>query len=92
MPIFTFPDDAAWNEQTRCVEFSVELGEYHGQVSVPRGIFQSLLPIGPTPEACVEAFHLSRARFERAAERKIARRELSADGNIDLTLKDLKEE
>ncbi|HVJ55122.1 MAG TPA: DUF1488 family protein [Aliidongia sp.] len=91
MPIFSFPDDAVWNDELRAVEFSVELGDYRGRVRVARAVFQALLSTGPTPELCVEAFHLDRARFERAAERKIALRQLSADGNLDLTLKDLKE-
>ncbi len=91
MPIFSFPDDAAWNEERRAVEFGVELGEYRGRVMVGRAVFQSLLPIGPSPEACIEAFHLDRLRFERAAERKIASRALDPDGNLTLTLKDLKE-
>jgi hypothetical protein len=91
MPIFSFPDDASWNEELRAVEFGVELGEYRGRVMIGRAVFQSLLSIGPTPEACIEAFHLDRLRFERAVERKIARRALDPDGNLSLTLKDLKE-
>jgi hypothetical protein len=89
VPIFAFPDDAAWNDDRRAVEFGVELGEYRGRVFVPRSVFQGLIP-APTPEACIEAFHLDRARFERAVEAKIARRELTDDGNIQLSLKDLR--
>lgn len=90
MPIFTFPDDAEWDETLRAVTFSVEIGEYRGIVRVPRTVFQALLPIGPTPEACVEAFHLERARFEQAAERRIRERRLSPDGNVELGIADLK--
>jgi len=89
VPVFAFPDDATWNDERRAVEFGVELGEYRGRVYVPRAVFQGLIP-APTPEACVEAFHLDRMRFERAAERKIARRELTGDGNVELTLRDLR--
>ena len=32
MPIFTFPDDAEWDETLRAVTFSVEIGEYRGTV------------------------------------------------------------
>ena len=91
MPIFSFPDDVSWNEATRAVEFGIEIGEYKGRVSVPRPVFQALLPMSPLPELCIEAYHLDRARFERAAERKIERRQLTADGNIELTLKDLRD-
>jgi hypothetical protein len=91
VPIFTFPDDAAWNEATRAVEFSIEIGEYTGLVSVPRQVFQALLPMTPRPELCIEAYHLDRARFERAAQRKIETRQLTADGNVELTLKDLRD-
>ena len=90
MPIFTFPDDASWNEDFRAVEFGIEIGEYKGRVFVPRQVFQALLPISPLPESCIEAYHLDRARFERAAERKIEMRQLTPDGNVELTLKDLR--
>ena len=89
MSIFTFPDDIAWNEERRAVEFGIEVGEYRGRVFVPRAVFQALIP-APTPEACVEAYHLDRTRFERAAEAKIIRRELTEDAHILLTLKDLR--
>jgi hypothetical protein len=89
VPIFGFPDDATWNEERRAVEFGVELGEYRGRVYVPRRVFQALIP-APTPEACVEAFHLDRARFERAVEVKLARRQLTADGNVELSAQDLR--
>ena len=91
MPFFTFPDDACWNDETRAVEFGIEVGEYVGRVSVPRPVFQALLQTSPLPELCVEAYHLERARFERAAARKIEHRQLTADGNVELTLKDLRD-
>lgn len=91
MPIFTFPDDAAWNETARAVEFGIEIGDYSGRVSVPRQVFQALLAMSPLPERCLEAYHLERARFERAAARKIERRLLTEDGNVELTLKDLRD-
>ena len=90
MPIFTFPDDAEWDEPSRAVSFSVEIGEYRGTVRVPRAVFQALLPMSPTPEACIEAFHLERARFEQAVERRIRERRLSPDGNVELSIADLK--
>jgi len=89
LPIFSFPDDAAWNEERRAVEFGIEVGEYKGRVFVSRTVFQALIP-APTPETCLGAYHLEREQFERAAERKIERRALSPDANIDLTLSDLR--
>jgi hypothetical protein len=91
LPIFTFPDDASWNEAARAVEFGIEIGEYKGRVLVKRQVFQALLPDSPLPERCLEAYHLDRARFERAAEGKIERRQLTEDGNVELTLKDLRD-
>ena len=88
---FTFPDDARWNAARQAVEFGVEIGEYLGVVRIPRRVFQRLLPDTPTPERCVEAYHLQRTRFERAAERKLRRRLLSEDGNVEITGRDLRE-
>ena len=88
---FTFPDDARWNAERQAVEFGVEIGDYHGVVRVLRHVFQRLLPGTPTPERCVEAYHLQRTRFERAAERKLRRRQLTEDGNVEITGRDLRE-
>jgi hypothetical protein len=52
-------------------------------VWVPRRVFQRLLPERPTPERCIEAYFLQRTRFERIAERKLRRRQLTEDGNIE---------
>ena len=88
---FTFPDDARWNAERQAVAFGVEIGEYHGVVRVLRRVFQRLLPESPTPERCVEAYHLQRTRFERVAERKLRRRQLTEDGNVEITGRDLRE-
>jgi hypothetical protein len=72
-------------------EFSVILGPYEGTVRVPRRIFQALLDQSPTPERCIEAFHLQRTRFELVAERKLRRRQLTEDGNVEITGRDLRE-
>ena len=88
---FTFPDDARWNAERQAVEFGVEIGEYHGVVRVLRRVFQRLLADTPSPERCVEAYHLQRTRFERAAERKLRRRQLTEDGNVEITGRDLRE-
>jgi hypothetical protein len=59
------------------VEFGVEIGEYRGVVRAPQRVFRRLLPERPTPERCVEAYYLQRTRFERIAERKLCRRQLT---------------
>jgi Protein of unknown function (DUF1488) len=92
MNLFSFPDDVRWNDAAGAVEFGVGLGEYRGIVRVRRQVFQNLLEQRPTPERCIEAYHLCRNEFERAAEAKLRARALSGDGNIDLTLRDLRHE
>src|SRR6516225_5164134 len=81
---FTFPEDARWNADLQAVEFGVEIGEYSGLVRVPRRVFQRLLPERPTPERCVEAYYLQRTWFESIAERKLRRRQLTEDGNLEI--------
>ena len=88
---FTFPEDAHWNAERQAVEFGVEIGEYNGLVRVPRRVFQRLLPERPTPERCVEAYYLQRTKFESIAERKLRRRQLTEDGNVEISERDLRE-
>ena len=88
---FTFPENARWDTELQAVEFGVEIGEYQGVVRVPRRVFQRLLPDRPTPERCVEAYYLQRKRFESIAERKLRRRQLTEDGNVEITGHDLRE-
>jgi hypothetical protein len=88
---FTFPEDAAWNDDRDSVEFGVIIGQYEGTVRIARRVFQQLLDQSPTPERCMEAFHLQRTRFELIAERKLRRRQLTDDGNVEITGRDLRE-
>jgi hypothetical protein len=69
--------------------FGVEIGEYSGVVRVPRRVFQQL-PQRPTPERCVEVFFRQRPRFESIAERKLRRRQLTEDGNVEISGRDLR--
>ena len=39
----------------------------------------------------MEAFHLQRTRFEIVVERKLRRRQLADDGNVEITGRDLRE-
>lgn len=91
MVFFSFPEDALWNAQAEAVEFSVILGQYEGLVRVPKRSFQGLLDQSPTPQRCLEAFHLQRTRFEMIVERKLRRRQLTDDGNVEITGRDLRE-
>jgi hypothetical protein len=52
---------------------------------------QRLLDQSPTPERCMEAFHLQRTRFEMIAERKLRQRQLTDDGNVEISGRDLRE-
>ena len=88
---FAFPEDARWNDEHQAVEFGVAIGEYEGVVRLPRRVFQPLLHERPTPERCLAAYHLQRTRFERIAERKLRLRQLTEDGNVEITGRDLKE-
>jgi hypothetical protein len=88
--LFAFPDDARWNAEQQAVEFGVEIGEYRGVVRVPRRVFQGLLSERPTPERCVEAYYLQRTRFESIAERKLRRRQLTEDGNVEISGRNLR--
>ena len=87
---FTFPEDAHWSAERQAVEFGIEIGEYRGVVRVPRRVFQRLLSERPTPERCVEAYYLQRPRFESIAERKLRRRQLTEDGNVEISGRDLR--
>jgi len=87
---FRFPPDARWNADVSAVEFGIGLGEYEGVVRMPRRFFQGLLDQSPTPERCLEAYHLYRTRLELIAERKVRRRQLTADGNVEITGRDLR--
>ena len=90
MPIFSFPGEPRWEEAQDCVVFAVELGEYRGEVFVPRRLFHDLLGRRPTPEQCVELFHTHRVVFERISEAKLRARELAPDANLHLTTRDLR--
>lgn len=88
---FRFPPDAHWNGDRLAVEFGISVGEYEGVVRVPRRVFQSLLEQTPIPERCLEGYYLYRTRLELIAERKVRRRQLTDDGNIEITGRNLRE-
>jgi hypothetical protein len=84
---FRFPPDARWNPDRNTVEFGIGVGV----VRVSRRVFQILLSGTPTPEHCLESYHLHRTRLELIAERKVRRKQLTDDGNVEITGRDLRE-
>src|SRR4051794_13814858 len=87
---FSFPEDARWDADRQAVEFGVGVGEYAGVVRVPRQVFRRFIDGAVTPERCLEAYHLQRTRFELVAERKLRNRQLTNDGNVEITGRDLR--
>ena len=87
---FRFPEDARWNADVQAVEFGVGVGEYEGVVRVPRHVFRRFVGGAVTPERCVEAYHLHRTQLERIAERKLRNRQLTDDGDVEITGRDLR--
>jgi hypothetical protein len=88
---FSFPEDARWNPDLQAVEFGVRIGEYEGVVHVPRDVFRRFTDGAVRPEKCLEAYHLQRTWFELIAERKLRRRQLADDGNVDISGRDLRD-
>src|SRR6201989_1385215 len=88
---FRFPPNARWNPDRNTVEFGIGVGEYEGVVRVSRRVFQILISDALTPERCLEAYHLHRTRLELIAERKVRRRQLTDDGNVEITGRDFRE-
>ena len=88
---FRFPADARWNPDREAVEFGVGIGEYEGVVRIPRQVFRRFLDGAVTPQRCLEAYHLQRTRLELVAERKLRRRQLTEDGKVEITGRDLRE-
>jgi len=68
----------------------VGIGEYEGVVRVPRQVFRRFIDGAVTPDKCMEAYHLHRTRFEMIAERKLRQRQLTDDGNVAITGRDLR--
>ena len=87
---FSFLPDGRWNPERQTVEFAVSIGAYEGVVRINRRVFQHPLAESPTPQRCVEAYHLHRLRFELVAERKLRRRQLTEEGDVEITGRDLR--
>jgi hypothetical protein len=85
---FTFPEDARWNAERQAVEFGVEIGEYGW--SGCRDAYFSARSRRRPPRGCVEAYYLQRIRFEGIAERELRRRQLTGDGNVEISGADLR--
>jgi hypothetical protein len=81
--------DARSNPERSVVECVIGVGEYEGVVRVSRRVFQILLSEGLAAERCLEGYHLHPARLELIAEGKVRRRQLTDDGNVEITGRDL---
>jgi len=88
---FSFPPDARWNAERQAVEFGVAVGEYEGTVTIARQVFRRFIDGAVTPERCIEAYYLERTRLERIVERKVQNRQLTDDGNVEITGRDLRD-
>lgn len=88
---FSFPPDAHWSPEHDAVEFTVEIGEYRGVARIRRSVFRRFLDGAVTLERCIEAYHLQRMRLELIVERKLRRRQLTEDGNVEIAGRDLHE-
>ena len=88
---FRFPEDAHWSDERDAVEFGVGIGDYDGVVSVSRQVFRRFIDGAVTPARCLEAYHLQRTLLERVTERKLFERLLTADGNVEITGRDLRD-
>lgn len=87
--LFTFPDDARWDDAEDAVLFTVQIGEYRGNVVVPRRVLQSVAGRRLKPEECVEQFHMNHTGFERVAEAKVRALDLDQEANIRIRAGDL---
>ena len=87
---FTLREGTRWNAKRQAVEFGVEIRR------VPRGgpgaaaCVPAPAPGAVHPERWVEAYYLKRTRFESIAERKLRRRQLTEDGNVGISGRDLR--
>jgi hypothetical protein len=68
----------------------VLLALIRGVVRVPAAGLPAAPTRRPTPERCVEAYHLQRIQFEKIADRKLRRRQLTEDGNAEISGRDLR--
>jgi hypothetical protein len=66
----------------------VRLDLCRGVSGAPRRVFHRLLP--ERPPRRIEAYSRQRTRFESIAERKLRRRQLSEDGNVEITGRDVR--
>jgi hypothetical protein len=68
----------------------VGIGEYEGIVRVPRQVFRRFIDGAVTPERCLEAYYLYRTRLEMVVKRKLRNRQLTDDGNVEISGRDLR--
>ena len=91
MVFFTSPEDGRWNEHWYAAEFSVASASTRTSYASRVAYSNRSLSETPTPERCVAAYHLHRTRFELITERKLRRRQLTDDGYVEISGRDLRE-
>jgi hypothetical protein len=87
---FRFPEDARWKpigRQSSSASVSANTRAWSACRARSSG---ALSTSAITPERCLEAFHLQRMRFELIVERKLRNRQLTDDGNVEITGRDLR--
>jgi hypothetical protein len=57
----------------------------------PGASFKSCFQVTRRLNTAFESYHLHRTRFELIAERKVRRKQLTGDGNVEITGRDLRE-
>lgn len=67
----------------------VEIGLNRGCGPVSQRVFQRFCPSG-TPQRRVKAYSLQRTLFESIAERKLRRRQLTEDENVEISGRDVR--
>jgi hypothetical protein len=76
------PSGRLWSSASRSASTTAWSGSH--------GACFNAFPERPTSERCVEAYYLQQTRFESIAERKLRRRQLTEDGNVEICGPDLR--
>ena len=88
---FTFPDDARWNAERQAVEFCVEIGNTTASCGYPGACFSACCRRRPPPNAALKHTICSGHALRGVAEQKLRWRQVTEDGNVEITGRDLRE-
>jgi hypothetical protein len=87
--VLTFPEDARWGAERQAVEFGVQMASTAVWSGSRGASSNDYCQSGPPAERCIGVYHLQRTRFESIPEPKLRRRQLTEDGNAEISLRDL---